>query len=207
MTRTTKTYLAGIGALLVAIAGLVVAIPADARLGNLLKLVLFHGATTWANLLTFTVASVLALAYLVTKRDGFWRWESGFRNVSAPLWVYNTVMGVVSMYLSWGGFLWSEPRMRMTIWILLASLGVVAAHLMLDKPRVTAALDLAMGGVLWGSLLLTPKVFHPDNPVMNSGFQIVGLFGGLAVASTLAAILGAALLARPRAEAILAEES
>lgn len=190
-----KTLVAAIGVLLLAIAALVVAIPADEKLGELLKLVLFHGATTWANLVTFTVAAVLGLAFLATGRAGLWRWESGFRLVSAPLWAYNTVMGVVSMYLSWGGFLWSEPRMRMTILILLASLGVLAMHLVFERPKLTAALDVAMGVFLWTSLGLTPKVFHPNNPVMNSGTQIVALFAGLVLASTLAAVLGSALVA------------
>ena len=190
-----KLLLGGVAAMLLGIAGLVVAIPADQKLGELLKLVLFHGASTWANLVAFSLTAVLAAAFLLTRSEGVWRWESAFRTIAVPLWVVNTGLGVLSMYLSWGGFLWSEPRMRMTLWILLASFAVVAVHLAFERPRLTALFDIALAVVVFGSIGLTPKVFHPDNPVMHSGGTIIALFGGLVAACTIAALLGGALLA------------
>ena len=53
-----------------ACAGLVALTPYEQMLGNLLKPVLFHGASVWVNLGTFTLAGVLAVVYLVTRRPG-----------------------------------------------------------------------------------------------------------------------------------------
>lgn len=166
--------LVGLGALA---ALLVAETPADRTLGDLLSLVLFHGASTWVNLATFTFAALFAVGHLGLRQERLYPWAAAFRYVSLALWMINSVLGVISMKLAWGGILLSEPRMHMTIGVLLAGLALLLVDLIFENKRLTAGLDVALGGAIWALLLATPKYFHPDNPVLNSrSADIVGFF-------------------------------
>lgn len=192
----TRVLAGALVALGVAAAVMTALIPREEKLGELIKLVIFHGASTWVNLGTFTIAALLGLAFVVTGSAALSRWGSSFRYVSLGMWALNTVLGVISMRLAWGGFLWEEPRMRMTFYILGGALAVLAGDLLLERPRLTAALDVALGAALWTLILSTRKIFHPESPVLNSSGPIVWLFFGLVATIAVMAVLGATLVAR-----------
>lgn len=190
-------------AVLAAIAAVLVAlIPPDQKLGGMVRLVMFHGASTWVNMATFTFAGVLGIAFLA----GVGRlhpWGEAFRWISLPLWTVNTGLGLLSMKLIWGGILWDEPRLWMTFGLLGASLLVVALQLVFDLPKLTAVLDVLLAGGLWALVLLLPNLFHPDSPVFSSGnWEFIGPFLGI-VATILAMMMVIAVLIvrrRPGAE-------
>jgi len=162
---------------------LLVLLPPDRQLGDSLKLVLYHGASIWASMALISVAMVVGAVYLLRREPALVAWERGLRLVNVPLWLINTALGIVAMKLVWGGFLWSEPRMQMTFWILLA-LGVgLLIDLIAERPWLAAAVDVVLGVVMWSLILLTPELFHPDNPVLNSSsWTIKGLFFGIVAA-------------------------
>jgi hypothetical protein len=179
LAKTTRTVL--YAAIAIAVAGCVVSIlsiPPDARLGTMVRFVMFHGASTWVNMGTFTLAGVFGIAYVLGAR-GALRWAEAFRWFSLPLWVVNTVLGILSMQLLWGGILWDEPRLLMTFGILAAAVVILALQLIFDHPKVPAALDALLAGTLWYLVLVLPNLFHPDSPVFSSGDPafIVGFFG------------------------------
>jgi hypothetical protein len=173
---------------------LVFAIPPDQTLGGLVRLVIFHGATTWVNLATFTLAALFSAAFLVTSRLGLYWWASAFRYISLPLWLYNTVLGVLSMRLAWGGFTWAEPRLQMTFWVLMGALVVFAADFLVGNRRLTAALDIGLAGVLWYLLMTTHNLAHPDSPVFASGSTIIAIFLGQVVACFVIAVILASFI-------------
>lgn len=170
-------------AALTALAALLVAeTPGDRTLGSLLRLVLFHGATTWVNLATFTLAAGFSVGYLGLRQERLYPWAAAFRYVSLALWMVNATLGVISMRLAWGGVLLSEPRMRMTLGVLIAALALLLVDLIFESRRLVATLDVALGGSIWVLLLTTPKFLHPDNPVLNSkSADIVGFFAAQVV--------------------------
>ncbi len=179
LAKTTRTVL--YAAIAIAAAGCTVSIlsiPPDARLGTMVRFVMFHGASTWVNMGTFTLAGIFGIAYVLGV-GGALRWAEAFRWFSLPLWAVNTVLGIVSMQLLWGGILWNEPRLLMTFGILAAAIVILALQLVFDQPRVPAALDALLAGALWYLVLVLPNLFHPDSPVFSSGdpAYIVGFFG------------------------------
>lgn len=183
-------------AMIVLAAVLVALIPPDQQLGASLKLVLYHGASTWTSLALITVALVVGVAYLATRNEALAVWERALRLVNVVLWAINTVLGIVAMKLVWGGFLWSEPRLRMTFWILIA-LGVgLLLDLLFERRWLSAAVDVALGVTMWALVVFTPELFHPDNPVLNSdSWSIKGLFFALAATLLVAAASVVALVA------------
>jgi hypothetical protein len=194
LAKTTRTVL--YAAITIAVAGCAVSIlsiPPDARLGTMVRFVMFHGASTWVNMGTFTLAGIFGIAY-VLGAGGALRWAEAFRRFSLPMWAVNTVLGIVSMQLLWGGILWNEPRLLMTFGILAAAIVILALQLVFDHPKVPAALDALLAGALWYLVLVLPNLFHPDSPVFSSGDPafIVGFFGmvgSIAVAALAIVIL------------------
>lgn len=180
----------------VASAVLVAAVPVEVRLGQLLKLVLFHGASTWVDLIAFTLQALLGVAFLVSGRSSLYSWARTLRYMTPVWWAANTVMGIVSMRLAWGGFVWGEPRMRMTLWILVASFILLGLDQFVERRRLLAAGDVAIGILLWSLVFASPKVMHPDNPVFASGGTMIGLFVGMVVVMLLGGSAFAMLLQR-----------
>lgn len=180
--RSTKSLYTALAAFAVVAAVLVAVIPPDEKLGGMVRLVMFHGASTWVNMATFTLAGVLGIAFVAGAR-GAQHWGEAFRWISLPLWGINTVLGLLSMKLIWGGILWDEPRLWMTFGLLGAALFVLALQLVFDMPRLTAILDAALAGGLWALVLLLPNLFHPDSPVFSSGnWAFIGPFLGIVLA-------------------------
>ncbi|MGB4593351.1 MAG: hypothetical protein WBI63_06210 [Coriobacteriia bacterium] len=171
-----------------AVVGAVAAVlltPPDQKLGAMVRFVMFHGASTWVNMATFTIAGILGVAVLVgvTKAGP---WNRAFRWVSLPLWCVNAVLGILSMKLIWGGILWGEPRLGMTFGILAGAALVFAGQMLFDSPKVPAALDLLLAGTLWTLVIVLPNLFHPDSPVFSSGnvayiSAFLGMVGSIAV--------------------------
>jgi len=204
--RTRTALIVAIPLLALACAAFVFTVPPDVfpdtglpRLGTMVRFVMFHGASTWVNMLTFTLAGLFGLAYVISSKTAFGRWGEAFRWISLPLWAVNTVLGILSMQLIWGGILWDEPRLLMTFGLLIAGVVILAVQLIFDHPKVPAVLDALLAVALWAMVLLLPNLFHPDSPVFSSGnWEYIGRFFGMVI--TLAGIAGCAatLIARRR---------
>ncbi|MDI6713331.1 MAG: hypothetical protein QMD96_08845 [Anaerosomatales bacterium] len=155
--------------------------PPDQKLGGMVRFVMYHGASTWVNMLTFTLAGALGLATLAG-RERARAYGEAFRWVALPHWVVNTILGLISMRLIWGGILWNEPRLMMTFGILAGALLVLAAQFLLDSPKVPVALDAVLAAALWFLVLVLPNLFHPDSPVFNSDNRVyIATFFGMVV--------------------------
>lgn len=166
---------------LVACAAFVLFTPAEAMLGQYLKLVLFHGASTWVNLLTFTAAGALGIAFLVNGRPGTYAYCASARYTSFGLWVFNTALGILAARLTWGDAFIREPRLQASFWILLLLGLAIALDIIMDKPRLHSAFDVAIMVAVWVFVLVTPKDIHPNSPVLASGWDIKGLFAGMVI--------------------------
>lgn len=200
MRKGTLATLVGAGVALAA--GAVLLTPPDQKLGGMVRFVMYHGASTWVNMLTFTIAGALGLATLAG-RERARAYGEAFRWVALPHWVVNTILGLISMRLIWGGILWNEPRLMMTFGILAGALLVLAAQFLLDSPKVPAALDAVLAAALWFLVLVLPNLFHPDSPVFNSENRVyIATFFGMVASVALIVVPIALAVARrkPAAE-------
>lgn len=178
--------------------GIIVALsPADQQLGPVVRLLYFHGAATWVNLGVFTLAAVAGGLFVVRGTESWYGWARALRYVAVVLWIANTLMGVESMRRVWGGVLWTEPRLRMTFWILIASFVVVAVELAVGNKRLSGALDVGLAVLLWSLILTTPNLFHPESPVLNSSATIIAFFVAMA-ATTFGSVICVTRLLKDR---------
>jgi hypothetical protein len=188
----------------VTIGVLLMSIPPVVGLGDRVKLPLFHGGSTWVNLLLFTFMGGLALVYLIRRSPGVYAWEFGLRAVAAPLWLVNSVLGFIAASATWDFsgskesplvMISGDPRLRAQVVLLLIVVAVMLADwIVLEKRLHKALLDVAFVIGMWALLadvLLDPvkRAMHPDSPVLNSGWEIKGPFFGMVVGILVAAIV------------------
>ncbi len=189
--------------------GFTLAFPAVEGLGTKVRLPVFHGAMTWVNLALFSVLAVLALVYLLGKRDSLYGWAEAVRFVSVPMWIVGSVLGFIAAMNTWDftgskasplSVAAADPRLNAQFWIMLAGLGILALGLLIEERRWLALADLGFVAFAWIVLLraiLGPgRALHPDSPVMNSDeifikLMFFGIVAGIAVAS-----LGAIVMVR-----------
>jgi len=187
--------------------------PAVEGLGTKVRLPVFHGAMTWVNLSLFVVLAACAIMFLVTKREGWYRWTEAVRWVAIPVWVAGSGLGLLAALNTWD-FTGSksspfevaaaDPRLLAQFWIMVAALGILALGLLIDDPRWLAGADIAFVGFAWVVLMqaiLGPgRALHPDSPVMNSEEMFIKLmFLGIVAGFAIAAFGGALAIRRLRA--------
>ncbi|MDP2233942.1 MAG: hypothetical protein Q8K89_09915 [Actinomycetota bacterium] len=205
--KRTAVLMSGVGFVIVAIL-LTNLIPPVEGLGSKVRLPMFHGGSTWVNIAAFTFMGMFALGYLLWDKRDLYRWGAGFRYVAAPLWLSNTILGVVAAIGTWDFtgskqspfvVIQGDPRL-MTQFILLISL---AALLLIDRivesDHLRAFGDVVFAVLMWVLLYLRvfanaeARALHPDNPVLNSAIDIqapfFGIVGSLMVAACLFAWL------------------
>ncbi|TDB37708.1 MAG: hypothetical protein D9V44_06515 [Actinobacteria bacterium] len=194
--KTRTALVVGIVVAVLACVAAVLLTPPDEKLGAMVRFVMFHGASTWVNMATFTLAGGFGIAFLLGK-GGAGRWGEALRWVSLPLWTINSILGLLSMQLIWGGILWTEPRLAMTFGVLAGALAIFAVQMLADAPKVTAALDAVLAAALWALVLILPNLFHPDSPVFQSGnWAFIGGFLGMVASIAVVAFLTTTLIAR-----------
>lgn len=191
---TRRIMLGAIVVLLAVVAYLTWTMPPVLQLGTLVRLVIFHGASTWVNMAAFTLAGVAGLAYLATRRDEAYRLGAAFRYLAVPWWIVNTGLGLLSSRLAWNSINMAEPRLQATFWIMLAAGIVLAIDFGFGKRLWSSLADIAMAGILWTLILGARNFVHPDNPVMNSGPEIQIPFFGIVGSLFAAALLAAAVI-------------
>ena len=192
--------------------------PAVEGLGTKVRLPVFHGALTWANLAAFSLMALLAVVFLATRREGVFRYETGLRWVAVPLWVIGSGMGLWAALGTWDlsgskssamSVVTADPRLMAQFWTLLLALLLLLLPLFVDGLRALAIGDIAFTAVMWTLLLraiLGPgRALHPDSPVLNSPEMKIkllffGMFAALLVGALLAAWGVSLLVKTPEAE-------
>ncbi len=179
--------------------------PAVEGLGTKVRLPVFHGALTWASLVCFSLMALAAVAFLATKREAVYRYESGLRWVSVVMWLVGMGMGLLAALGTWDlsgskssalTVISSDPRLMAQFWSLLLAGLLLMLPLFFDRPTWLAVSDVVFTGVLWTLLLramLGPgRALHPDSPVLNSPeMKIKLLFFGMFILLLIAALFAA----------------
>jgi hypothetical protein len=172
----------------------VVLAPAEARLGNLVKLVYVHGALVWVGLVTFSLAGALGLAALTLGRPTWHRGTRAAGTAALIVWILYSVSAMVVTGLTWGQVIaWNEPRVRASGSILLAALLLAVVIRLVNHSVFTALVNLIMGIVPWLVVRQAGVIRHPVDPIGGSGSTAIQGYYALIVVTV--AALAATLVA------------
>ena len=143
--------------------------PAEASLGNVIKLVYVHGALVWVGLITFSAAGLLGLAALVLRRPVWYQGTRAVELAALLIWIAYVISSMLVTGLTWGQFIaWNEPRVRATALILAAALLLYLVARIIDHRDLTALTNLIMGIVPWIVVRQAGVIRHPVDPIGGS---------------------------------------
>jgi hypothetical protein len=172
--------------------------PAEAQLGNMIKLVYVHGALVWTGLLSFTVAGILGLVALGVRRPAWYRGTRAAGTAALIVWVLYVISSMAVTAMTWGQLIaWNEPRVRATGLILLAAVVLYIVVWLVDHDGFAAIVNIIMGVVPWVVVRQAGVIRHPVDPIGGSesaaiqGFYLLIVITVIALAATLIAWLWA----------------
>lgn len=170
--------------------------PAVENLGSKVRLPVFHGALTWANLIVFIAMALAAIIYFIRDREQDYRWVSALRVVSVCMWLVGTVLGFLAAMNTWDftgsktpmvELLMADPRLVAQIVIALAGLALFVLPLIVESHKVRAIIDFIFVAGTWGGLgwaMTSGRALHPDSPVLNSTDPVIkALFFGMVISN------------------------
>ena len=182
--------------------------PAEATLGNVVKIVYLHGALQRVAMLAYLVAGALGIAQMIWSRRPIVYWTQAAMEMALLLWVAHFVVSLPAQVLAWGGIAWGEPRVASALWIMVGTIVVYAIARWMHQPMwiaLAAALNaLVVLVILRGAI----NVLHPFNPIFGSDSPaIIGYYLAITFVVTLLAALGiydrARMLRRQQATLVL----
>lgn len=153
--------------------------PSEQTLKEFIRLIYIHAAITWASLLLYTLSGIYGIIYLVSRKESFVDWSVALEKTAILFWAVNTLLGVISMRLVWGDFIWNEPRLSFSIIVLLVSAAAYFLSVMVDRSFVVSILNIVVVFLIWFLLFKTGRVFHPANPILGSSDINIKLYSGI----------------------------
>ncbi len=175
------------------------ATPNDVTLRGTSKIVYLHGALVWAALLMLTASGLAGLAVLVPapqgRRELLNAWALALGRTGLLFWVTTLLISLVASRMAWNSVFLSEPRYTMMFRVLAVGIIIQVVVLLVNRPALSGILHAVQALVIWGLLINTPAVLHPDNPILRSVPSIQFFFGLMVLACGLAALQVARLMA------------
>jgi hypothetical protein len=189
--RNIPVSLAGLAAIA---AVLLLLLPPERTLGNIIKVVYVHGALVQTGLLAFGVAGLLGLAYLVRPREPLYQWCLATQKTAVTVWVAYALSSMLATYLAWGvAIAWNEPRVQASAKVLAVCVSFLVLGLWVGHRQFTAAVNVVMAGLAWWLTKSAINIRHPFNPIGSSDSAA---FKGFFVAIFFVVLLMAVQLAR-----------
>jgi hypothetical protein len=147
----------------------VVLAPAEARLGNLIKLIYVHGALVLVGLVTFSVAGALGLVALLVRRPVWYRGNRAAGLAALLVWIVYVISAMAVTGLAWGQIIdLNEPRVRATGLILVAAVVLALVSRLVEQRDFGAVVNLIMGIVPWVVVQRADVIRHPVDPIGGS---------------------------------------
>lgn len=150
--------------------------PAEATLGNVVKIVYLHGALQRVAMLAYSVAGVLGIAQVVLARSSLARWTQAAMEMAVALWIAHFVVSLPAQVLAWGGITLSEPHVASATWILLGTLLVYVVARWMEHPVWMAFAAVVNALLVLFVLRGAVNILHPLNPIFGSDSPAIILF-------------------------------
>ncbi|MCX7837989.1 MAG: hypothetical protein N2559_00815 [Anaerolineae bacterium] len=201
-------------ALLLVLGALLIAAPAEARLGNVVKIVYAHGAAERVAVAAYWMASILGIVYCagrafqqspprISNLQSLTAWTRATTETALLFWFAHIIISAPAQILAWGTITLSEPRVAGALNVLIATTIVYAAARWMDKTwvwAVAAIVNVVIVGIVLRNAL---NILHPIDPILGSDSITIKVFyAGIVVVMGVLAVQ----VARQRAQAISKRE-
>ncbi len=199
LTRTLKqNSLTIYAALFAVLLALLVLSPAEATLGNVVKIVYAHGAAERVSSYAYLIAGglgVIAMSLrgailsgtkwsrrMATKQsptstvEGIERWTQAVTETAIVFWIAQFIISAPAQVLAWGAFTLDEPRVAGALWILaLTALTYIVARWIGEKNWMSFA-AIANAAIYVIVLRGEVNILHPFDPILGSDSVAIKVF-------------------------------
>lgn len=175
-------------ALLLALAALLALAPAEARLGNVVKIVYAHGAAERIAVYAYLLAGGLGIVYLAARafiaarlpianrQSLLSTWTRAVAEIALLFWLAQIVISAPAQILAWGAFTLTEPRVASALVVLVATALVYAVARWLGDPTWFALAAIANAVILIVVLRGALNILHPVDPIVGSDSPTIKIF-------------------------------
>jgi hypothetical protein len=220
LTRTLQNNWLIYIALLLTLLALLALSPAEATLGNVVKIVYAHGAAQRIATYAYLIAGglgVIALSLRAAKRRGnlqstsgiassqrtllamtFENWTQAVTETAIVFWFAHILISVPAQVLAWGALTLDEPRVASALWILAFTALVYIVARWIGEASWLSMAAIVNTVILFIVLRGAVNILHPIDPIIASdSLTIKGFYAAIVVTMGLLAFQ----LARNRAKA------
>jgi hypothetical protein len=180
--------------IVVAFAVLVLFAPAEATIGDGIRIVYIHVALIWAGMLLLLVAGLLGLIVLLSDHARTADWMQIVAWVALGFYAAGVITSLAAEIVNWGGIAWREPRTAANLNLLAVVVIVQVINSWLPgtwaaRRRLQGALNLLLAAAVIWTTVTTELQLHPANAVGDATSRTIQLtFYALFLLSLLAAI-------------------
>ncbi len=169
MTLTGRRF-AALGLMCLALAAIILLVmPLEKTLGQVIKIVYLHGALSRAGMIGLVGAGVTGGLFLITRRPALAAWTRGLLLSGWIFWVAHFIVSMPATRLTWGPWIaWGEPRVTMTLQLIAAGLVVLLISWLVKDDRFTAAAAMLLALAVAWLAFATGVVRHPLDPIGSS---------------------------------------
>lgn len=177
-----------LGGILVVAAAMLLLAPAEATIGEGIRIVYVHVALIWAGMLLLLLAGILGLIVLLGGRPAPAVWMQLFSWAGLGFFAAGVITSLAAEIVNWGGIAWREPRTAANLNLLALAVIVRVVSSWLTRPRVKGLLNVVLAlAVIW-TTITTELQLHPANAIGDATSQTIQLtFYALFLLSCLAA--------------------
>ena len=105
---------------------ILILMPGEKTLGWVIKIVYLHGALSRAGMIGLWAAGIAGAVYLIRPRPALARWTAALLLGGWGYWAAHFIASIPATRLTWGPWIaWGEPRVTMTLQVLVAGLVVI----------------------------------------------------------------------------------
>ncbi len=163
-------------ALFAALAALLIFSPAEATLGNVVKIVYAHGAAERVSVYAYLLAGALGLVSLALAHASLARWTRAFAETAIVFWLAQFVISAPAQVLAWGAFTFDEPRVASALWILALTALVYLVALWVREPGWMSLAAIANAVIVIMVLHGAINILHPIDPIVGSDSLAIKVF-------------------------------
>ena len=170
-------------------AGLIAIGPAEASLGENVRIVYLHGAWVLTAEAALGLAAAAGLFGILFRRERLQRWSAALGRTGIIFWIIYLPLSLWAMQANWNGLFLSEPRFRIAFIFAVTGVLLQMGLALLSRPVFTSLANVLFFTALWITLRQADYVLHPPpSPIFGSGilslqFYFIGVIFLTAVAA------------------------
>lgn len=161
---------------------ILVLLPAEKTIGQVIKIVYLHGALSRAGMAGFAAAGLAGLACLAVARadvlskkresgraGALARWSQALLWAGWLFWITHFVVSMPATHLTWGPWIaWGEPRVTMTLQVAAAGLVVILIGWLIGNQYFAAGANFLFAAAFVLLAERTGVLRHPLDPIGTS---------------------------------------